>query len=198
MDGAVSPAGTSAATVATGPPARGEAGDPAGGLASARAGDTAGRAPAPAVRVEGRVDGEAGVLFFGLNTAVLAILLAAVMVAATLTGLFIGRRMGRSSTAPREHFGVLQGALIGFMGLVLAFGLSLALGRYESRRADTVDEANAIGTAYLRAQTLAEPMRSESLDLFPRYTATSIRIADVVPGSVAEERARTSSARDQD
>src|SRR4051795_8774699 len=36
------------------------------------------------------------------------------------------------------------GALIGFMGLVLAFGLSLALGRYESRRADTVNEANAI------------------------------------------------------
>jgi hypothetical protein len=144
------------------------------------------------------VDGEAGVLFFGLNTAVLAIMLAAVMVAATLTGLFIGRRMGRSSTAPREHFGVLQGALIGFMGLVLAFGLSLALGRYESRRADTVDEANAIGTAYLRAQTLAEPMRSETLDLFPRYTATSITIADAVPGSVAEDRARTSSERDQD
>src|SRR4051794_3489269 len=42
--------------------------------------------------------------------------------------------------------------------------------RYESRRADTVDEANAIGTAYLRAQTLAEPVRTETLDLFPRYT----------------------------
>ena len=49
---------------------------------------------------------------------------------------------------------MLQGALLGFMGLVLAFGLSLALGRYESRRAAVVDDANTIGTTYLRAQTL--------------------------------------------
>src|SRR3954470_3785045 len=86
------------------------------------------------------LNGEADVLFFGLNTFVLAILLAAVMVAATLTGLFIGRRVRRKGTGPSEHFGALQGALFGFMGLVLAFGLSLALGRYETRRADTVDE----------------------------------------------------------
>lgn len=136
-------------------------------------------------------------LFFGLNTGVLAILLWAVTVAATLTGLVIGRRVARSATGLSEHFGVLQGALIGFMGLVLAFGLSLALGRYESRRADTVDEANAIGTAYLRAQTLAEPVRTETLDLFPRYTETSIAIAEATPGSAAERRALALSAEDQ-
>jgi hypothetical protein len=141
---------------------------------------------------------EAYVLFFGLNTGVLAILLAAVMAAATFTGLLIGRRVARSASGPSEHFGVLQGALIGFMGLVLAFGLSLALGRYESRRADTVDEANAVGTAYLRAQTLAEPVRTETLDLFPRYTETSIAIAETVPGSPAEDRALATSAQYQD
>ena len=37
-----------------------------------------------------------------------------------------------------------------------------------------VEEANAIGTTYLRAQTLAEPIRSRSLDLLVRYTDTSI------------------------
>jgi hypothetical protein len=137
------------------------------------------------------------VLFFGLNTAVLALLLAAVLVAATVTGLLIGHRQRRSAAGPGEHFGVLQGALIGFMGLVLAFGLSLALGRYETRRADTVDEANAIGTTYLRAQTLPEPMRTRTLDLLPRYTATSIAIADSTPGSAAEEQALTRSATDQ-
>src|SRR3954449_719287 len=143
------------------------------------------------------VDRRGNVLFFGLNTGVLAILLWAVTVAATLTGLVIGRRVARSATGLSEHFGVLQGALIGFMGLVLAFGLSLALGRYESRRADTVDEANAIGTAYLRAQTLAEPVRTETLDLFPRYTETSIAIAEATPGSAAARRARALSAEDQ-
>src|SRR3954451_5195597 len=143
------------------------------------------------------VDRRGHVLFFGLDTGVLAILLGGVLVAATLTGLLIGRRLGRSATGPREHFGVLQGALIGFMGLVLAFGLSLALGRYESRRADTVDEANAIGTTYLRAQTLAEPVRTETLDLFPRYTETSIAIAEATPGSAAERRAVALGAEDQ-
>jgi hypothetical protein len=137
------------------------------------------------------------VLFFGLNTLILGALLAAIMIGATLAGLFLGRRMGSSSDALREPLGVVQGALIGFMGLVLAFGLSLALGRYESRRADTVDEANAIGTTYLRAQTLPEPVRTETLDVLPRYTQISITIAATVPGSSAEERALAASERDQ-
>jgi hypothetical protein len=137
------------------------------------------------------------VLFFGLSTWLLAVTLGAIMVGATLVGLFTARRMGRSAETLREPLGVLQGALIGFMGLVLAFGLSLALGRYESRRADTVDEANAIGTTYLRAQTLPEPARGRTLDLLPGYTRTSIAIADTVPGSRAEQRALAASERDQ-
>ena len=136
-------------------------------------------------------------LFFGLNTWILAAMLAAIMTGATLVGLLLGRRMGSSSDTLREPLGVVQGALIGFMGLVLAFGLSLALGRYESRRADTVDEANAIGTTYLRAQTLPEPLRTETLDVLPRYTQISIAIAATVPGSPAEERALAASERDQ-
>ena len=36
----------------------------------------------------------------------------------------------------------------------------MAVGRYDGRRAAVVDDANAIGTAYLRAQTLREPIRS--------------------------------------
>jgi hypothetical protein len=35
------------------------------------------------------------------------------------------------------------------VGLLLAFGLSLAVNRYEDRRANSVSEANAIGTTYL-------------------------------------------------
>jgi hypothetical protein len=137
------------------------------------------------------------VLFFGLSTWLLAALLGAIMIGATLAGLLLGRRIGRSSDSLREPLGVVQGALIGFMGLVLAFGLSLALGRYESRRADTVDEANAIGTTYLRARTLPEPVRTETLELLPRYTQTSIAIAQTVPGSPAEDRALATSELDQ-
>src|SRR4051794_39416145 len=127
-------------------------------------------------------------IFFRLNTWVLLLALAAVMVAATLAGLALGRRAGGRSSNLREPFGILQGALIGVMGLVLAFGLSLAVGRYESRRGDVVTEANTIGTTYLRAQTLAEPLRTESLELLRGYTDTSIALADTVPGSARYER----------
>ena len=83
--------------------------------------------------------------------------------------------------------GVLQGALLGLVGLLLAFGLSLAVARYENRRSNIVDEANAIGTTYLRAQTLAEPIRGRSLDLLVSYTQSAIRLSSQVPDS-AEAR----------
>ena len=89
----------------------------------------------------------------------------------------------------REPLGVLQGALLGLVGLVLAFGLSMAVGRYDARRAAVVAEANAIGTTYLRAQTLHEPMRTRSLDALARYTDTSIRLSNSVPGSAAAKAA---------
>ncbi len=82
---------------------------------------------------------------------------------ATALGAFLGRRVRHLSDTLSEPFGVLQGALLGVVGLILAFGLSLSLSRYEDRRAAVVDEANTIGTTYLRAQTLAEPVRSRSL-----------------------------------
>ena len=71
---------------------------------------------------------------------------------------------------------------------MLAFGLTLAVGRYEDRRAAVVAEANAIGTTYLRAQTLSEPVRTRSLDLLRRYTDLTIRLSSEVPGSGAEKR----------
>jgi hypothetical protein len=80
----------------------------------------------------------------------------------TAVGAFVGRRVRHLSETLTEPFGVLQAAMLGVIGLILAFGLSLALSRYEDRRATIVEEANAIGTTYLRAQTLPEPIRSRS------------------------------------
>ena len=62
--------------------------------------------------------------------------------------------------------------------------------RYESRRAAVVEDANRIETTYLRAQTLAEPVRSPSLDLLRRYTDTSIRLSESVPGTDGARRAQ--------
>ena len=89
----------------------------------------------------------------------------------------------------------MQAALLGLVGLLLAFGLSLAVSRYEDRRANVVNEANAIGTTYLRAQTLAEPVRSRSMDLLVGYTRSAIRVSDEVPGSAGARDARAQEER---
>ena len=65
----------------------------------------------------------------------------------------------------------------------------MAVGRYEARRVAVVDDANAIGTAYLRVQTLREPVRSLSLPLYPQYTDGTIRLGETKPGGQAQRRA---------
>src|SRR5689334_5952451 len=102
-------------------------------------------------------------MFFSLPSWALALIVLAFIGAATAAGYAIGYYLREHEAKVREPFGVLQGALLGVVGLILAFGLTLAVGRYEDRRAATVTEANAIGTAYLRAQLVAEPERSRSL-----------------------------------
>jgi hypothetical protein len=125
-------------------------------------------------------------VLFRLPTFELALLIFAIVLGASALGAFIGSRVRHLSDSLSEPFGVLQGALLGVVGLILAFGLSLALSRYEDRRASIVAEANAIGTSYLRAQTLAEPERTRSLRLLVSYTESAIQLSNRVPGTDAE------------
>ena len=104
-------------------------------------------------------------------------------------GVLIGRYLRRHSEHYREGIGALQGALLGLVGLVLAFGLTLAVGRYQDRRADVVTDANTIGTTYLRAQTIAEPQRSRSLALLRRYNDLAIRVTHEDPAERASATA---------
>jgi hypothetical protein len=127
-------------------------------------------------------------VFFSLSSWQLAALLFAIVGAATLTGFLAGRYLREHSAALSEPFGVLQGALLGVVGLILAFGLSLAVGRYEDRRAAAVDEANAIGTTYLRAQLLPEPVRTRALADLRRYADLALQVGREVPGSASMRR----------
>ena len=124
-------------------------------------------------------------MFFSLSSWAVALLVFAVVGGACVGGALAGRYLRRHTDALREPIGVLQAALLGLVGLILAFGLSLAVGRYESRRAATVAEANAIGTTYLRAQLIAEPQRTASLALLRRYTDLALEVSGEVPGSDA-------------
>ena len=99
-------------------------------------------------------------MFFELGTAPLGLVLVLIIGGSSAVGVAIGRRLRAHQHEGHESVGVVQGTLLGLVGLLLAFGLTMAVNRYEGRRALVVEEANAIETTYLRAELLAEPSRT--------------------------------------
>jgi predicted membrane protein len=69
--------------------------------------------------------------------------------------------------------------------------IAVALSRFDERKQLVIDEANAIGTAYLRASMQAEPIRSTAPALLRDYVDSRIAIF----GSAAEEDERNSAAQ---
>src|SRR5271167_2932752 len=55
----------------------------------------------------------------------------------------------------REDFGVIQAATLTLLGLIIGFSFSMAIGRYDQRKNYEEEEANAIGTEYVRADLLS-------------------------------------------
>jgi hypothetical protein len=124
-------------------------------------------------------------VFFSLPTPALVMVIVISVFGAAAGGWLLGRRLRSQPTAHHEPAGVVHGAVLGLVGLLLAFGLSMAVGRYDARRALLVHEANDLSTTYLRAQLLAEPERSESLELLERYAVEATRFAQQVPDTAS-------------
>lgn len=85
-------------------------------------------------------------------------------------GSWLGRRHAEGGGAPAEGVGVVVGGMLGLLAFVLALTLSFATARFEERRQGTLMEANAIGTAWLRAQAIGHPRGEEVTKLFEEYT----------------------------
>ncbi|MBY0446208.1 MAG: DUF4239 domain-containing protein [Burkholderiales bacterium] len=86
----------------------------------------------------------------------------------------IGRRLGlaklkRDPNGLANGVGDAESAVFGLLGLVIAFTFSGAASRFEERRHLITQEANAIGTAYLRIDLLPADIQPEIRALFRRY-----------------------------
>jgi hypothetical protein len=85
-------------------------------------------------------------------------------------GYRFGRYRWKRATHEKEApVGEMVGAMLGLLAFLLAFTFGLAATRFESRRAVQLDEANAIGTTYLRSGLLSEPRRAEVRRLLREY-----------------------------
>ena len=100
-----------------------------------------------------------------------ALLAAAGLFVGVLVLLDLGRKIGiaqlaRDPDAAAKGAGPVEAAILGLLGLLLAFTFSGAASRFEARRQLVADEANAIGTAYLRVDLLpsdAQPADAATL-----------------------------------
>jgi hypothetical protein len=96
-------------------------------------------------------------------------LLLALLVAAEVSYRFGQRASPHVDAGGRTQFSAVEAAVLGLLGLFLAFSFSAAGDRFDVRRKLVVKEANGIGTAYLRTELLPESVRGEAQDLWRRY-----------------------------
>ena len=99
----------------------------------------------------------------------LALLLFAIQWIAYEAGGWLGRRYAARNESPPEGVGVVVGGLLGLLAFVLALTLSYANNRFAERRAGTLNEANAISTAWLRAEAIGHPRGPEIARLLEDY-----------------------------
>jgi hypothetical protein len=79
--------------------------------------------------------------------------------------LFGARRVGRGG----GDVSTLEGAALGLLALMIGFSFAIALSRFEARRDGVLNEANAIGTAALRARLLPAPYGPDALKSLREY-----------------------------
>lgn len=88
-------------------------------------------------------------------------------------GFWIGRREIARQVNP-EAVGVIVGGMLGLLAFVLALTLSFANSRFSEHREGSLVEANAIGTAWLRAKAVGGPRGEAIAGLLEDYTKVRI------------------------
>jgi hypothetical protein len=117
-----------------------------------------------------------GNLFYRLDPLLICLVLMGVLITALEFGFWAKGRKGDSDSIEKGDIALILGAVMTLLALLLGFTYSMSAARFETRRQLVVDEANAIGTTYLRAKTLPEPRSSQIQEWLRQYTALRVEI----------------------
>src|SRR5262245_11049322 len=104
--------------------------------------------------------------------------------------IHVGRRIAawqhthRPDTV-RGSTSAVDGAVLGLMGLLLAFTFSGAGTRFDGRRKLVAEEANRIGTAYLRLDLLPPETQPKLREDFRRYVRSRLAVYEKIPDAEA-------------
>ena len=106
-----------------------------------------------------------------------------VMVVVVLVAAEIGFRIGiwlrdrGSDPGETRMTGPVVGGMLGLMGFLMAFSIGIAISQHGERKSMVVTEANAIGTAWLRAGFLDEPDSTSLRELLREYVEVRLEAA---------------------
>src|SRR5215475_13284358 len=110
------------------------------------------------------------------NELVLGLVCFALMLIASEAGFRLGRRSGnRAPTDTKSQHLTVEAGILGVLGLLLGFTMSMALTRFEARNQLVLEEAQAIGAAYLLTELLPVEEGAEIRDLLRAYTNNRFR-----------------------
>src|SRR5260370_7224083 len=84
-------------------------------------------------------------------------------------GDFVRKKLRPLEEGQREDVGVVQAAVMTLLVLLIGFAFSMAVTRYDQRKNYEEEEANAIGTEYLRAGLLPAPDTQRVRELLRQY-----------------------------
>ncbi|XXF80051.1 hypothetical protein P2318_09965 [Myxococcaceae bacterium GXIMD 01537] len=103
-----------------------------------------------------------------------------VMLLSVEAGFRLGRRAAGSNISKEtSELGSVESAVLALLGLLVAFTFSMSVARYDLRKSLVVEEANALGTAWLRCDLLPEPQRSVARQQLLAYVEARVQQLDV-------------------
>lgn len=106
------------------------------------------------------------------------------MILAMIGFMYVGWRIGKKtreeSTRP-ANVGAIEGSIFALLGLLIAFTFSAGISRFEDRRNLIVEEANHVGTAYLRIALLPQEAQPEMRNLFRSYLDSRLEVYRHIP-----------------
>lgn len=111
---------------------------------------------------------------FGLFDSVGIVGVYAIVAIAMLFSFEIGYQIGKRTRTHRDgnepvSLGPMVAGMLGMLAFVLAFTVSMAASNHNLRKQYVLDEVNAIGTAYLRAELLDGSYQTELKRLLREY-----------------------------
>ncbi|MCP9236138.1 hypothetical protein [Lewinella sp. JB7] len=127
---------------------------------------------------------------YHLNSVIIVAILFVLIIVADVIGLRLGHRSrDKTDSDVKSQTSAIQGGIIGMLALILGFTFNMSIQRYDSRAGAEVEEANAIGTAELRAALLPDPFAAEAQSAIDDYIDLRLESSHTDLTHVAERKA---------